>query len=181
MNVMEFTKRFFVFVAAIGALASACSTSREPVDQGGNSTANKGIIRADRPRSTIEHTTENQPPAADINNANNGGSRWTQSGDPIDTSAFDRAIAAAERSLKAKPNDAAAKSAAADAYFKRGFALTEARQYAAALGDYRQALKIEPGHEEAKTWENRIIGIYEMMKKEFPKPGEEPPPLPFKK
>ncbi|MDM7920802.1 MAG: hypothetical protein QUS14_00765 [Pyrinomonadaceae bacterium] len=164
-----------IFAAA--ALASAaCSTNKpQPVAQ---DPASNAPVRSERAQSSIEHTLENKPqqPAA---NAPGGGGGWTRGGNPIDTKAFDAAIAAAEKDLKAKPNDAAAKTAAAEAYFKRGFALTEARQYAAALGDLRKAQKIDPTHAEAKKWETEIIGIYQMMKKEYPKPGEEPAPLPF--
>lgn len=107
--------------------------------------------------------------------------KWTQSGDAIDTKEFDAEIAKAEKNLKAKPKDEAAKKALAEAYFKRGFALTDARQYASALGDYRRASKLDPAHEEAKVWIKRIIEIYDGLNKSYPAEGEEPPPLPFKK
>jgi tetratricopeptide (TPR) repeat protein len=107
--------------------------------------------------------------------------KWTQSGEPIETKEFDAEIAKAEKALKAKPNDETAKKALAESYFKRGFALTEARQYAAALGDYRKASKLDPNNEDAKTWINRIIEIYDGLNKDYPKEGEEPPALPFKK
>ena len=113
--------------------------------------------------------------------ASNGKMPGAGGGDPIDTSKFDADIAAAEKELKAKPSDESAKSALADAYFARGFALTEARQYASALGDYRRAVKLVPDHEESKKWIDQIVGIYSMLKKEAPKEGAEPPPLPFKK
>ena len=98
----------------------------------------------------------------------------------LENSSDIKVIAEAEKAFKAKPNDAAAKTALADAYFDRGFALTEARQYAAALGDYRKALKIVPDHEESQKWLDQIVSIYKMLKKEAPKEGEEPPPLPWK-
>lgn len=107
--------------------------------------------------------------------------KWTQSGNPIDTSEFDAEIAKAEKNLKAKPKDAAAKKALSEAYVKRGVALTGARQYASALGDYRRTLKLDPNNEEAKNGMDTIIGIYESLNREYPKEGEEPPPLPFKK
>lgn len=125
----------------------------------------------------IAHTTENQTPKP----ANSSGGKWSQSGDPIDTSKFDTAIATAEKEQKARPSDDAAKKALAQALFDRGFALTEARQYAAALGDYRRALKYDPDHADSKKWIEQIVSIYSMLKKEAPKEGEEPPPLPFKK
>lgn len=107
--------------------------------------------------------------------------KWTQSGNPIDVSALDAEIARAEKNLKAKPENASAKKTLAEAFLKRGVALTDARQYASALGDYRRALKYDAENEEAKTWIKQIIGIYESINRESPNEGEEPPPLPFKK
>jgi hypothetical protein len=161
------------------AMLVGCAKGPQPVAQNSNTGSNGA--RSDRPQTTIAHTTEGQPPSAPSANSTGTGGKWTQSGNPIDTGEFDSAVTAAENALKAKPSDAGAKAALVDAYFKRGFALTEARQYASALGDYRRALKIDPSHEESKKWQQQIIGIYEMMKKEYPKEGEEPPPLPFKK
>jgi len=107
--------------------------------------------------------------------------KWTQSGTPIDTTAFDAEIAKAEKNLKAKPKDEAAKKSLAEAFLKRGMALTEARQYASAIGDYRRVLKYDAANEEAKTWIDKIIEIYAMINRTYPNEGEEPPPLPFKK
>ena len=108
-------------------------------------------------------------------------SKWTQGGDPIDVSTFNAEIEKAEKNLKAKPNDETAKTAASDAYFKRGFALTEARQYASALGDYRRAAKLNPKNAEADEWIKKIVAIYNGLNKSYPNEGEEPPPLPFGK
>lgn len=167
-----------VFFAA--AISLACNNSAPTVVTNSNANTN---TTADRPlrsgqMNTIAHTTENQPQKAA--NSNSAG-KWTASGDPIDTSRFDGVIAEAEKSVKAKPNDEAAKKTLAQAYFDRGSALTEARQYASALGDYRRALKYDPDHEESKKWIDQIINIYSMLKKDYPKEGEEPPPLPFNK
>lgn len=105
--------------------------------------------------------------------------KWTQSGTPIDTTNFDEAIKAGEAAAKKAPKNADAKKALAKAYFDRGMALTDARQYPSALGDYRKALAIDPEMAEAKQWVDQIMGIYSSMNREAPKPGEEPPPLPF--
>lgn len=107
--------------------------------------------------------------------------KWTQSGTPIDTSALDAEIVKTEKNFKAKPKDEAAKKALADAYLKRGMALTEVGQYASALGDYRRVLKYDADNGEAKTWISKIIDIYAMINRESPKEGEEPPPLSFEK
>ena len=107
--------------------------------------------------------------------------KWTQSGNPIDTTGFDSEIKQAETKQKANPKDEALKKSLAEAYVKRGIALTDARQYASALGDYRRALKLDPPNEEAKKWIEQIIAIYESINRAYPNEGEEPPPLPFKK
>ncbi len=107
--------------------------------------------------------------------------KWTQGGTPIDVSGFDEEIAKAEKDLKAKPKDETAKKTVAEAYLKRGIALTQSQQYASALGDYRRVLKYNADNEEAKKWIAQIISIYDMINKEAPEEGEEPPPLPFKK
>ena len=107
--------------------------------------------------------------------------KWTQGGTPIDVSEFNAQITRAVINLRDKPKDAQARKILAEAYLKRAVVLTDARQYAAALGDYRRVLKYDADNEDAKTWVNRIIEIYDGMNKDSPKEGEEPPPLPFKK
>ena len=170
------------FIILTLSLAMIACGSQQAKQLPENSNTAEAPQRAEKLQSTIAHTSENAPaPLPTQENAPAGNSRWSQGGDPIDTEKFDEKIAAAEKSLKAKPDDDAAKKEAAQAYFERGFALTEARQYASALGDYRRALKLDPGHEDSKKWIDQIVGIYSMMKKEYPKEGEEPPPLPFKK
>lgn len=102
-------------------------------------------------------------------------------GDPIDTSKYDEEIAQAEKKLEKKPDDAGARTALAHAYLKRAGALTKARQYRTALGDYRRTLKYEPENEEALNMTSTIIGIMKQMGREVPAEGTEPPPLPMKK
>lgn len=157
-----------------------CNNSAPTQIANSNTTTAERPIRSGTAQNTIAHSTENMPQKpADPSSATGG--KWSQGGDPIDTSRFDGVIAEAEKAVKAKPGDEGAKKTLAQAYFDRGDALTKARQYASALGDYRRALKYDPNHEDAKQWVDQIIGIYTMMKKDYPKEGEEPPPLPFKK
>ena len=127
------------------------------------------------------HTTENQPAPMPNNSSGPTTSKWTQGGTAIDTSTFDATIDSAEKDVKSKPNDEAAKKKLSQAYFQRAVALTDARQYASALGDYRRAVKNDPNNAEAKDWIDQIVMIYDSMKKQYPQEGEEPPPLPFKK
>ena len=133
----------------------------------------------EKPQTAIAHSAENPQPKSDGPAGEK--SKWTQSGDPIDTKEFDTAVASAEAALGKKPTDTEAKKALAAAYFKRAEALTGARQYASALGDYRRAVKHDPSNVDAKEWIDKIIMIYGSINREYPKEGEEPPPLPFKK
>ena len=168
-----------ILTISLTAIVAGCTNSVQPVSQSTNN-SNQPTVRGERPETVTAHTTENQPPKL----SNSNGSAPYKSaamGDPIDTAKFDGTIVAAERALKSQPTDESAKKTLADAYFDRGFALTNARQYASALGDYRRALKIDPNHEESTKWIDQIVGIYKMLKKDPPKEGEEPPPLPFKK
>jgi len=154
-------------------VAIGCGNAAAPIQTNSNAAASANAN--EHPQTMIAHSTENQPPPGTAGNPPTR-TRWTQSGDPIDTSEFDAAISKAEKAGKS-----ADKKALAEAYFNRGVALTHARQYASALGDYRKALKYDPENADAKQWIDQILGIYESMNKEAPKEGEEPPPLPYKK
>ena len=166
-------KSLFLIAAAFMA---GCNSAPQPV---ANSNANI-VGRSEKTETVTAHTTENQTaPMADAN-ATVGRTKWTQSGEPIDTRSFDADIANAEKSLKSKANDAGAKKTLADAYYKRAVALTEARQYASALGDYRRTLKYDPDNAQAKEWVDQIVSIYDSMGRESPPEGQEPPPLPYK-
>lgn len=177
MKSSRINMKLTLLVLAIALIGSGCASNQPTVSQNANTAATPA--RPEKPQTVTAHTTENKQPAtANSNSASPG--KWSASGDPIDTAKFDGTIAETEKVLKSKPNDEAAKKNAAQAYFDRGFALTEARQYAAATGDFRRALKLDPSHEEAKKWLAQIVSIYSMLKKEPPKEGEEPPPLPWK-
>lgn len=166
----------FLLIAAAFAL-TACASSQPTVSQ---NAATAPTPQSERPQTVTAHSTENKSLPAS-NSSGSAPGKWSSSGDPIDTAKFDGTIAVAEKAVKAKSDDAQAKKDLAQAYYDRGSALTEARQYASALGDYRRALKHDPSHEEAKNWIDQITGIYKMLKKDPPKEGEEPPPMPFKK
>ena len=170
-----------IYIAIIGFSLMACAKAPVAVQQ--NTNTSPEPQRAEKLESVTAHTTENQPmPMPPSANAESGPrSHWTQGGNPIDTSKFDAAVTQAEKAAKGKSNDAAAKKALSEAYLNRAMALTDARQYASALGDFRRALKYDPSSEEAKTWIDQIIKIYDSMNKDYPKEGEEPPPLPFNK
>ncbi len=154
-----------------------CDSAGKPVPQNTNSAA--VTSKDEKPQTAIAHSVENQAPKGEAPAGEK--SKWTQSGDPIDTKEFDTAIASAEVALGKKPTDNEAKKALAAAYFNRAEALTGARQYASALGDYRKAVKHDPSNVEAKDWIDKIVMIYGSINRAYPKEGEEPPPLPFKK
>lgn len=170
-----------ISIVFLAALATACNSAAPTATQTSNANSSNRPMRSEQMQqgNALAHTTESRPGSTPPPNPNAPG-KFAQGGEAIDTAKFDGVIAEAEKAFKAKPNDAAAKSALADAYFDRGFALTEARQYAAALGDYRKALKIVPDHEESQKWLNQIVSIYKMLNKDAPKEGEEPAPLPWK-
>ena len=151
--------------------AFGCSNAAKPIAQSNNS----AVATPEKAQTAIAHSSENQTPNP-VTPAPGEKSKWTASGDPIDTTKFDSAIMAAEKGAGGKPT-----KALGDAYYKRAVALTEARQYASALGDYRRALKNDPANAEAKDWIDKIIMIYDGLNKTSPKEGEEPRPLPFKK
>jgi len=168
-----------LLVLLLSAFILGCSKAPVAVQQNPNAVPQPE--KSEKMQTVTAHTTENQPAPMANNSSGPATSKWTQGGSPIDTSKFDSAIAAADQSVKSKPNDESAKKALSQAYFERAVALTDARQYASALGDYRRAVKYDPNNEEAKNWIDQIVTIYDSMKKQYPQEGEEPPPLPFKK
>lgn len=160
------------------SFAIGCSNAAKPVAQSNNSATVAST--PDKSQTAIAHSSENQTQAPYAKPSGDAPSKWSASGDPIDTKALDAAIMTAEKALAGKPNDAAAKKALGDAFYKRAVALTEARQYASAIGDYRRTLKHDPTNADAKEWVDKITMIYDSLRKAPPKEGEEPPPLPLK-
>ncbi len=168
-----------VILSLAALILAGCGGTNQPTVSSNSPAA---ASNANNTLTVTSHQTQNSP---ELNTAavpkSETKSKWAQGGEPIDTSKFDAEIVKAEKDFKAKPKDEAAKKALAVAYVNRGLALTDARQYASALGDYRKAQKLDATNAEANKWVDQIIGIYESMNKEYPKEGEEPPPLPFKK
>ena len=167
-----------LLIAGIAVLAVGCDNAR-PVQSTNSATTSKPPTN-EKPQTAIAHSSEKQTPpqAPPLEGAK---TKWTQSGDPVDTTKVDAAVNAAKKTLDGKPTNAAAQKVLADAYYERAVALTDARQYASALGDYRRTLKLDPANADAKEWIDKIIMIYDGLKKEYPKEGEEPAPLPFTK
>jgi tetratricopeptide (TPR) repeat protein len=168
-------------ILAVALFAVGCANTAKPVAQSNTPTAGQ---KTERSETAIAHSSERQMAPATAPNSNGGApaSKWSASGDAIDTTRLDAAVVAAEKSLSSKPADDGAKKKLASAFYERAVALTEARQYASALGDYRRAVKYDPSKAEAKEWVDQIVMIYEQsLKRQPPAVGEEPAPLPFKK
>src|ERR1043165_4388339 len=89
-------------------------------------------------------------------------------GEPVDTSKYDAEIKRLEERGKKKAGDQATQLALAKAYADRGDALTGVRQYRAALGDYRRALRLDPNNEQAKQMSGTIISILKSMGRDVP-------------
>jgi tetratricopeptide (TPR) repeat protein len=98
-------------------------------------------------------------------------------GEAINTSEYDARIKRLEEQAKKKPDDEATRKQLAQAYLERGNALTQAKQYQSALGDYRRTLRYDPDNEEASRWSDIIIGILKQMNRAVPAEGAEPTPL----
>ena len=164
----------------IGCSDSAPKVSDKPIDETKTvSEKEKETVAAHSVDKEAE-ITKTAPPISKARKSKGKG-KWTRSGDPIDVSKYNEAIAKAEAALKARPDDSVAKKSAAEAFYERGFALTQARQYAAAIGDYRKALRYVPDHKDSKKWVGQITMIYKSLNREIPAEGEEPKPLEFKK
>jgi tetratricopeptide (TPR) repeat protein len=98
-------------------------------------------------------------------------------GEFVDTSKYDAEIKRLEEKAKKSPADQATRTALAKAYTDRGDALTGVRQYRAALGDYRRALRFDPNNGQAQQMAGTIIGILKSMGRDVPPEGQEPQPL----
>jgi tetratricopeptide (TPR) repeat protein len=109
-----------------------------------------------------------------------GNSAAMSTGEAIDTSKYDAEIERFKNVAERKGGSGTAGVALAKAYAERGNALTQARQYRAALGDYRRALKYDPKNEAAEQGGAMIVMIMRQMGREVPPEGQEPAPLPFK-
>jgi Tetratricopeptide repeat len=157
-------------VAACGFVSlifSACGSQPSAVNQTTTSNASAQNTAAQQSPSPATATT---PPSITTS---------TAGGEPIDTSKYDEEIKRLERQAEMRPGGDALRLALAKAYLSRGNALTQARQYRAALGDYRRALRYDPDNEEARQWAATITGILQQMGREVPTEGNEPPPLPM--
>ena len=167
---------------AVAACGNSAQVATQPTPNANNTSIATGQKNADS-LVVSSHSSEKTQGATNPSMPN--GAQKTQTESPmakaIDVSEMNAAIEKAEKDYKAKPSDAKAKQALAGAYFERAFALTEAAQYRAALGDFRKGLKLDPNKKDAKDMHDRIISIFKSINREPPKEGEEPAPMPFNK
>lgn len=155
-------------IIGIFALVSIGCGDAATVQQTNTNSVSNSATRPTNQMTVTSHTTEKP------SNKPAGGSPMEKA---VDVKDLTEKIEKADKDYKAKPNDAKAKEALATAYFGRAFVLTDAAQYKAALGDFRKGLKLNPDDKEAKEMHDKIVSIFQSMKRELPKEGEEPPPL----
>ena len=178
--------KYFLFLSLSAVFLSGCAGTA-PV-QSKNQPAADQPPAAQKPGnelSAVSHSTENQFPPSKIPGNNDANSNSTAGGGSpmakaIDVSTMNAGIQKAEKKYQKDPKDSQAKKDLAHSYFVRAFALTEASQYRAALGDFRKGLKLDPDDAEAKAMHDQILSIFKSIGREPPKEGEEPEPLPFK-
>jgi tetratricopeptide (TPR) repeat protein len=101
-------------------------------------------------------------------------------GQAIDTSKYDAEIARLQKQVEKKGAGGEDRLSLSHAYLDRANALTKAKQYRAALGDYRRTLKYDPQNDEALQMAGTIISILRQMGRDIPQEGAEPSPLPYK-
>jgi tetratricopeptide (TPR) repeat protein len=175
-------------LAVAGCNNSAQTATDAPPPATQQSNANLTAQRTGNMMTVSSHSEKSPTPASAPRAANSAvpSSSSSSAGNSpmakgIDVTEMTAAIEKAEKAYKAKADDEKAKNALAEAYFVRAFALTEAAQYRAALGDFRKGLKLNAEAPEARKMHDQIISIFQSINRDPPKEGEEPAPIPFKK
>src|SRR5687768_6245230 len=105
-------KKFTILVFSILISAGCGAPPEQAVNSPAKNTNNDSLTVSSR----SQNSQMSSPPTSSINHAANDSTNapktgaktgaktgWTQSGEPIDTKAFDAEIAAAEKNYKAKP------------------------------------------------------------------------------
>jgi tetratricopeptide (TPR) repeat protein len=175
--------KYFLFLSLSAIFLAGCGNTAQL--QTVNQPAGQATPAKRDELSAISHSADNRflPGNIPLNSApstnSTGGGNVSPMSRPIDVTAMNADIQKAEKNHEKDPKDAQAKKDLAHAYFVRAFALTEAAQYRAALGDFRKGLKLDPDDEDAKKMHDQIISVFKSIDREPPKEGEEPPPLPF--
>ena len=171
-KILIFSLLCFVFIGC------ADSASKVSVQTAGNNNANVAAQQTNETLTIPSHSSDSQTAASA-----NPKDASTQNGSPmakaVNVSEMSADIEKAKKEFEQNSTNDSAKQKLAKAYFVRAFALTEAAQYRAALGDFRKGLKLDPNDAEAKKMHDEIIRIFKSINREPPKEGEEPAPLPI--
>ncbi|MFA6455755.1 MAG: hypothetical protein WCW40_02950 [Bacteroidota bacterium] len=92
----------------------------------------------------------------------------------INTGEYEQGIQIMDDLAKSSPNDPALKQSLISAHLKFGHyfmfndTLAPKVKYPSALKQYREVLKLDPNHQDAKENAQQIIDIYKMMGREVP-------------
>lgn len=167
-----------LFLSLMALISIGCNNSAPTQTNSNPSTVS--TTKKEETQTVAAHTTENQKPSMTQSNSSSSSSSSPMQ-KAVDVTAMTTTIEKAEKDFKAKPSDAKAKETLANAYFDRAFALTDAAQYSAALGDFRKGLKLNPDDAKAKEMHDQIVSIYQSMGRDVPKEGEEKAPMPISK
>jgi cytochrome c-type biogenesis protein CcmH/NrfG len=161
-------------------IAACCLLALAGCGGGAPATANQSETPASRTATTNSVTTQTASSTPVAAASPKPATPAAGGGEPVDTSKYDAQIKRLEEKAKKSPTDKQARVALGKAYTERGDALTGVRQYRAALGDYRRALRNDPDNEQAQQMAGTIISILKSMGRDVPPEGQEPPPLPLK-
>lgn len=92
----------------------------------------------------------------------------------INTGEYEEGLQQLETLAKSSPNDPALKQSIISAHLKFGHffmfndTLSPRVKYPSALKHYREVLKLDPNHQDAKDNAQQIIDIYKMMGRDVP-------------
>ena len=173
-----------LFLSLLALISVGCNNSAPtPVNTNTTTTSASPVApKKEDSQTMVAHSSENQKmPASHGDSTSDSSSGGSPMQKPVDVSSMTETIEKAKKEYEAKPNDEKAKEVLATAYFTRAFALTDAAQYNAALGDFRKGLKLNPNDQKAKEMHDQIVTIYQGIGKGVPKEGEEKTPLPYSK
>src|SRR5260370_35656617 len=103
--------RKIIILATLGAAIemAGCDNAPRPVQSNANTAAAQ--TENEKPRTMIAHSSENQSPPTGNSETPGGKPKWSQGGNPIDTTELDIAITNADKTVKPKSADTTANKA----------------------------------------------------------------------
>lgn len=172
-------KKFLILsLLCFGVYGCADSTPKVSDQTAANVNATISARQTDETLTVSSHSTD-AGKTAPVSSKDASAKNASPMAKSVDVSKMSADIETAKADYEKNPSNAEAKKNLAKAYFERAFALTEAAQYRAALGDFRRGLKLDPNDEQAKKMHDEIINIFKSLNRDPPKEGEEPPPMPI--